>query len=292
MNISNLAIPVDRLRPQGSLEDGITIAQEMGITATTFFGIPKPYRSGESIISFLWDELDRPTRQAIHRVRNAFKRAVIHAPFRDVPLVSSNPYIEQETRRQLLMSVRAAGALELEAVTIHAGLPLGMARDEFNERLIDALWMLGEEATSVGTKIGLENWRYPATPEDHLYLLETVNHPAVGATLDIGHIAYWFQNEGVYGLQDDADVQEYHRRLYNFIEHLGSHIIHIHVHDVRAADLKDHRPAGTGIIDYPTVIQRLDAVGFDGVMLFEVASSEDAEGALQSSVQTLLQAMA
>jgi sugar phosphate isomerase/epimerase len=190
------------------------------------------------------------------------------------------------------MSITAAQALDLEAVTIHAGLPIRhMALDEFRARLVDVLQQLGEAAARAGTRIGLENWRYPDNPEEHLRILEMVNHPNVGATLDIGHIAYWFQNEGTMGLTNKDDEAEYHRRLYSFIEALGPRIVHVHVHDVRAADLADHRGLGRGFLDIEGIVAALDRVGFDDVLLFEIHQSEFAESVTKSA-QRVLAAMA
>ena len=289
MNIANLAVQIHKLS-DNSLWEGVEIAHDMGVSAMTFFGMPRPYTPGEPTVAFLWDELDRPTRNAVERLRSKFDGAVIHAPFVQTPLVSPNPHIERESRRQLLMSVRAAGALGLEAVTVHAGLPTGMTQEEFDPRLVEFLQILGEEAERAGTKIGLENWRYPATPEDHIRLLEAVDHPAVGATLDVGHICYWFENEGITALTDETAVANYQARLHTLIDQIGPHIVHVHLHDVHPNPLRDHRQVGTGMIDFAPVVQQLVKYGFDGVMLFELGEADQRQ-AQAESVRLLVEAM-
>lgn len=290
MNITNLAVQIHKLSDI-SLWEGVEIAHDMGVSAMTFFGMPRPYISGEPTVAFLWDELDRPTRKAVEQLRSKFDRAVIHAPFVQTPLVSPNPHIERESRRQMLMSVRAAGALGLEAVTVHAGLPTGMTQEEFDPRLIEFLQILGDEAERAGTKIGLENWRYPATPEDHIRLLTAVDHPAVGATLDVGHVCYWFENEGTTALADSDAIKQYQARLHQLIDKIGPYIVHVHLHDVHANPLRDHRQVGTGIIDFAPVMEQLLNYSFDGVMLFELAEA-DQQQAQAASVRLLVEAMA
>jgi sugar phosphate isomerase/epimerase len=153
------------------------------------------------------------------------------------------------------------------------------------------LQILGDEAERNDTKIGLENWRYPATPEEHLRLLTAVDHPAVGATLDVGHICYWFENEGTKGLMDAAAIADYQQRLHTFIDRIGPHIVHIHLHDVHPNPLRDHRKVGTGIIDFAPVMRQLQALNFDGVMLFELGEL-DQQQAQAASVKLLTRAMA
>ena len=291
MNNQNLALQLGQFR-LASAEEAIAAAQALGVGAIGFGGSPYPMMTGKPVYSFLWDELDSTRQAELQAVRAAFARGVIHAPFVDTPLVSSNPYIERESHRQMLMSVHAAQDLALETVTVHAGLPAkNMTMDEFRNRLVQVLQWLGEAAAAANTKIGLENWRYPYAPEEHLRILEMVDHPNVGATLDVGHIVYWLQHEGVTALHSPAEFEDYHRRLYHYIETLGPRIVHVHMHDVRAADLVDHRGVGRGFLDIDNIVAALHAVKFEGVMLFEIIEPDFATAATES-VLRLQQAMA
>jgi sugar phosphate isomerase/epimerase len=149
---------------------------------------------------------------------------------------------------------------------------------------------LGDEAQRAGTIIGVENWRYPADPEQHCALLDTVDHPAVAATLDVGHIVYWLQRDGVVALCDSDAIAGYHQRLCALIDALGKRIVHVHVHDVQPEPLLDHRPIGSGIIDFPAIISRLDHFGYDGLLLLELAGAPPLP-VWQQSVQHLVAAM-
>jgi sugar phosphate isomerase/epimerase len=291
MNSNNLALQLGAFRLP-TADEAIQAAHALGVGAVGFAGAPVPMIEGKPLYSFLWDELKPARQEALRATRRAFGRGVIHAPFVDTPLVSSNPYIERESHRQMLMAVAAAKALELEAVTVHAGLPAkNMTMAEFRNRLVNVLQSLGEAAATANTRICLENWRYPCDPTEHLHILEMVDHPNVGATLDVGHISYWFQHEGVTGLHSAAELADYHRRVYQFIDTLGQRIVHVHMHDVRAADLADHRGIGRGFLDIDNIIAALHQVAFDGVILFEIAEPDFAVAAAES-VQRLQQAMA
>lgn len=289
MDQRNIAASIRRLS-DGPVTDAVSRAKALGFSAITFSGNPTPDASS---LSFYWPDLEDEARDQLRSVRRKFDRAVIHAPFVDVPFVSVNPYIERESLRQVLGAVEAAGALDLEAVTIHAGIPhYSIPDDEFINRLVPVLRQLGDAAAENGTKIGVENWRYPADPDQHSALLDAVDHPAVGATVDLGHIAYWYKRDGIHSLADQTAAEEYNARLLRLIDRLGERIVHIHAHDVRPEDIEDHRPAGTGIIDFEAAIERLEGIGFDGLLLLEVKpDGADYQSVIVSSRDRLLQAM-
>jgi len=290
VDASNIAVAAANLSSR-SLAEALARARALGFEAITFGGNPTDHTPDSPSLDFLWDELDAAGRAKMLAARRAFARAVIHAPFHDLTLVSINRSIERESLRQMLSAVEAAGALELELVTVHAALPSAkLTPAEHRDRLVRALRTLGDAAAAAGTRIGVENWRYPATPDEHVALLDAVAHPAVGATLDVGHIAYWYQRDGVTSLPDAAAVAAYNARLLGFIDRLGERIWHLHVHDVRPADLRDHRTVGSGIIDFAAVCARLDRLGFDGLLLLELAEP-DYEQAVRASREHLLRAM-
>lgn len=284
MDQSNIAISLERLAP---LPQAVHAARELGIDAITFAGTARPYTPGQPALAFLWDELDPATQAATSEVRAAFTRGVIHAPFVDIHMVSANAHIQSESLRQIHQSIHAAGELDLEVVTVHAPLPIrGMDHAVFRRRVALTLRELGNAAEAAGTRIGLENWRYPCDPTEHAALLEEVDHPAVGATLDVGHIAYWFQHEGVASLNDEAAVADYQQRLEAFVMRLGSQIIHLHIHDVHPATLQDHRTVGSGIINYAPIFAALASENFDGVLLLELGEA-DFPAAVRDSIAHL-----
>lgn len=289
MDMHNIAVAVPKLAPE-SLEAAVARARALGFTAITFGGTPADDISG---LSFLWDDLDDSQKAELLAIREQFSRAVIHAPYVDMPLVSVNPLVERESLRQILASVRAAGALNLETVTIHTGLHHhSISRNQFVRRLVAPLRLLGEAAAACGTRICVENWQFPADPDEHSGLLEAVDHPAVGATVDLGHIAYWYRRDGVTALRDRVAIEEYNARLLRLIDRLGDRIWHIHAHDVTPAPLTDHNPIGTGIIDYEAVLEHLGRIGFDGLFMIELREGNgNYEQALIASRDRLLQAM-
>src|SRR5947207_12753092 len=100
---------------------------------------------------------------------------------------------------------------------------------------------LGDAAAEAGTLIGLETG-YPSRYQQFLDLVREVDHRAVGACVDIGHVAL-LQASGPRG--SDEVVRNYNRNLVLLCRELGERLVHMHLHDVRKADWREHRKRGT-----------------------------------------------
>ena len=131
-------------------------------------------------------------------------------------------------RRVCAAMIEAAGALGATRLVVHGGVwhtPLPEAELARLRRLeVESLAGLAEHAARHGVTIALENLPpLPSLPFTHdaFALAEqvaAVNHPAVGATLDIGH-AY---------MQATARQQD----LAATLAALSPHIVHIHLQDM------------------------------------------------------------
>lgn len=270
-----------------SLDGAISAALSLGFDAITFHGQAGEYyerRSGlvppvhGTAPGFDWDSLDEGTREHLIVARRGFARAAIHAPVWDLPIVSCNPSVESEAMRQNLSTIRAAGALALEVVTVHA-VPRGWVQeDAFMKRLVANLRVLGEEAERQGTRVGVENVHFPADPGEHADLLSRVDHPAVGATVDVGHVALWFLRDGIARLPEPDGADWFNDRLLRLIDSLGERIVHMHLQDIALPEMNDqHLPPGRGIIDFDAVIKRLGGWGYEGLLELELVPVADIE---------------
>lgn len=287
MNTMKIALAAVSL-PNRSLEDALAIAYQQGYEAICVFGATNMRHSGGLLPGFFWNELNAGDRQKLKQAVSPFSAGAVHAPFQDLPLVSTNKYIEQEAIRQITWSIQAAAELNLEIVTVHASAPARMPKDQVLDHAIANMRKLGDEAQKYGVRLGLENVIYPTDPHEYVELLDAIDHPAVGATLDVGHIAFWLKRDGITRLEGETGAAFYNACLEQMIDQLGKRIIHLHIHDVRLPDIRDHRAVGRGIIDFPMVIQKLRALSFSGMLEFELEEPDD-EQASEDSRQCLLQ---
>lgn len=158
-----------------------------------------------------------------------------------------------ETKRALALATRTP----VQVLVVHLGLPdsllptpSGNSRDALRRSLME----IAEAADAVGVRVALEN--IPAamsTPESIVALLDDeLELPALGACLDFGHAH-------LMGGVMDA------------IETMGDVLIATHVHDNHGAS-DEHLAPFDGTIDWLAALTGLQKVGYDGVLMLEVAA--------------------
>jgi sugar phosphate isomerase/epimerase len=220
----------------------------------------------------------------------SFAHTSVHAPFVDAPLFTYNRRIAQEALRQVEACIAVAGRLGMRTVAVHAN-PRGQldARDYWDD-MVRVFRELGDAAAEAGTQVGLETG-YPNRYQQFLDLVRDIDHPAVGACVDIGHVAF-LQESGPRGT--DEGVATYNRNLEALCRELGPRLVHMHLHDVRKDDWRDHRQLGTGVIDLPALARTLTEIDYGGLMQFELEepNQEPALLASRAALETAVDALA
>jgi sugar phosphate isomerase/epimerase len=212
-----------------------------------------------------------------------FAHTSVHAPFVDAPLFTYNRRIAAESFRQVEACIAVAGRLGMRAVAVHANARGQLDAADYWADMLAVFRRLGDAAAAAGTLVGLETG-YPRRYRQFLDLVLGIDHPAVGACVDIGHVAF-LEESGP--RSTDEGVANYNRNLVRLCRDLGPKLVHMHLHDVRMADWRDHRALGTGVIDLPALVAVLREIGYAGLMQFELEEPEQ-ENALVASRAALL----
>jgi sugar phosphate isomerase/epimerase len=195
----------------------------------------------------------------------------LHAPFHDHNVASIYLPIEEAVARLLQDTVKLAGFLEAETLTIHPGVIYMHVNYQryipaAKQATVGLMRRLVQPARDYGVKIGFENmtaglkqcWQIKlGTTEKEL--LEVVdNVDGLGVTLDPGHCH-------VNG-QDAA----------KFAATLGRRIIHVHLSDNHGKQ-DEHLEPGEGTIDYASLTRTLSSNGYRGDMTLELEPPVQAE---------------
>ncbi len=203
-------------------------------------------------------------------------RATVHSTMYDVNLATLNPYLHKANIQCYKKFIDMAAAVEAEILVVHDGhLPLEYAhhpqKDQYMESarqaLGEALIALGDYGARKGVKIALENappgnhhasliWN----PENHVAFLQTLNHPAVGALLDIAHASLHRLNITAY------------------LHAIRPFLIEIHAHN-NHGESDDHLGLHEGVIDYLNILQHPDVQ--DVPIIMEIKSYDEILATLQ-----------
>lgn len=188
-------------------------------------------------------------------------------------LVSPEAQGRQRRIDFLRRAIDAAAQLGSECVSLWSGARRDAACDEaLLERLAEGLRVVLRHATDSGVMLGFE-------PEPGMFidtlrafhrLLQWIDAPHLGLTLDIGHL--WCQGE---------------LPLVDQIARWGPRIVNVHIEDMKAG-VHEHLMFGEGEIQFPPVLEALARAGYRGPLHVELSRhSHEAPQAAQRAYDFL-----
>ncbi|MBN1640138.1 MAG: sugar phosphate isomerase/epimerase [Anaerolineae bacterium] len=163
----------------------------------------------------------------------------------------------------LSRQIEVAARLGIRVLVIHPGGRWRAAttgeRDWVRARNVEAFRRLGDQAGAHGMRIGLENLMRPGAsmPYEMLDLLDAIDHPAIGITLDTSHA-------NVVGLDLPTTVGAF-----------GPYLIATHISDNDGSG-DQHLTPGNGDIDWPPVVRALREADYHGLFDFEIPGERHA----------------
>jgi sugar phosphate isomerase/epimerase len=256
-----------------ALEDGF----DLGLRCVELLAFAGYRHTAGELAGRFFDRLTGTEQDDLARQIAPFDHVAVHAPFWDVAPFAPNPTTRSAAREQLLDTVRVAGAIGAETVTTHVIPPVSRDLAAFRADVIDFYREVGDAAAAEVT-VTIETG-YPAGIDEFAVLIHDIDHPAVGANVDVGHLRGLLDDEQ----REPGAVGEAYNAL--LMRHLGSlegRIYHMHLHDVQAEGLRDHRECGTGIIDYAAIFRMLLEQGYEGLMTFELEEPQAVESLRRS----------
>jgi sugar phosphate isomerase/epimerase len=172
---------------------------------------------------------------------------------------------------ECIAALQIARTIPFRFLVVHLGVPDELKPPaDANARLAAerSLEEIAEAATPLGVQVAVEVIpnKLSAAPalvrlvEDDLELPP----PGVGMCLDMGH---------AFLMGDLVDA----------IETVSGELVTTHVHDNRGRG-DDHLAPFDGTIDWPTALMSLEKVGYDGLIMFELANTSTPRAVLEKSV--------
>jgi sugar phosphate isomerase/epimerase len=266
--------------------EAIERAAELGFRSIELLSV-EGSRHGIGLLPGIWlDGISADDLARLGRALAPFAHTSVHAPFVDAPLFTYNRGIARESLRQVEACVEVAGQLGLRAVAVHANRRALLDARDYWDDMVAVFRRLGDAASAAGTVVGLETG-YPDRFDQFVDLVRAIDHPAVGATVDVGHVAFLLES-GPRGTAEGAAA--YNRNVVELIRALGERVVHAHLHDVRRADWRDHRALGTGMLDLPAMVAAFRAIGYEGLLQIELEepAQEEALAASRRALEALL----
>jgi sugar phosphate isomerase/epimerase len=216
-------------------------------------------------------------RLHLHSVIETGARFLLDPRRKHQPTLLSAKSSERQQRLDFLIrAVDIAERLEATAVSLWSGAPTNQEpEDVWMDRLVDGCKHLSDYAAKRSVRIAFE-------PEPGMFidtmprfaaLLERVDHPNFGLTLDIGHLH----------CQGEMPIAEH---LVRWADRLWN----VHIEDMRRG-VHDHLMFGDGEIEFGPVLGTLETFGYHrGVHVELSRHSHDAVETARRALQFLRQA--
>lgn len=261
-----------------SLEQAIGILMDMGFKTVEFLAFAGARHSIGELAGFWFGKLTDEEKENLKNTVSSFQHISIHAPFIHVPLITHNDDIRTVAIRQVKDAIDSAAYLGGSTTVVHMNPKPSSSMHQYWDEMVNICRTLGGHAMEKGILVGVETG-FPPGVEDYTNLINAIDHPAVGAAVDVGHVR---DSVAVNIRSTDSGVQQFNDNLIEIVSSLDNKVFHFHLHDVRLHDWRDHRSVGTGIIDFPRLFSYLIGSGYDHLMTFEL-EEEDIERALAQS---------
>lgn len=264
--------------PNRSLAEAARIGRELGFAVIEILAFADYRHSQGDLAGLYFDRLTRTQRALLEDVAAEFEHVSVHAPFWDIAPFAPNPGIREESRRQLRASVEVGAAIGAATITTHVITRHGYGFAEYRDDVIAFYRELGDIAAAHGVTVTIETG-FPREIDEFAALIHDIDHESVGANVDVGHLRGLMSPSQQ---QSDDAAAVYHELLQWHVEALGTKVYHLHLHDIRASDFRDHREYGSGILDLRPVLRRLLELDYRGLAVFELEEPDDVP-ALQRS---------
>ncbi len=216
-------------------------------------------------------KLGAEDREKVRKSIRRFRHRSIHLPFGGMVVVGDDEALVSRSRRTMEEAFETAAFLEVETAVIHC-IPPRTKGDAWKE-LVELYHGWAEKTKPLGFRLALETG-YPRSVRDFVRFIRDVDHPNLGATIDVGHQIGYPEFRKRFGKKipnSPEAYRAYNDVLHELIDRLGAKLWHFHIHDIDPTIWKEHKPVVHGVIDYPRLFAKLKQTGFGGLMIFEIA---------------------
>lgn len=265
--------------PNRTLTQALECGADLGMGTVELLSFADYRHTAGDLAGLYFDRLSVSEVGDLRALVSDFDNVSVHAPFWDIGPFSPNPGIREESRRQLVETLRISGGIGAKTATTHVVPRQGYQWHEYRDDVISFYRDLGDVADEAGITVTIETG-YPREIDEFAALIHDIDHEQVGANIDVGHLRGLLDE----GQRDPAVIaEEYNALLAEHVQTLDDRIYHLHLHDVHAQDVRDHRECGTGIVDYEALFTMLLDRDYEGLAVFELEATEDDVGALRRS---------
>ncbi|MFN7934246.1 MAG: sugar phosphate isomerase/epimerase family protein [Bryobacteraceae bacterium] len=255
-----------------SFEQAVRLLKEIGFPVIEIQAMGVPEATAGAFPGFRFGELSGAQKTAMKSLLKGVPHITSHLPYTGLEYFARDKEVAAAAVRVVDEAIDGSAYFGAKMAVLHPKQGKGFTDEEQWAPMVEQIRKWGDRARGLGMKIGLETG-YPASVTDFVRLIREVDHPFVGATIDVGHQGRY--KELVAKVPPEKRGTAEGIRAYNdttlaIIEGLGAKTFHFHIHDIEPETWKEHKPLGTGFVDYERLYALLERIGYKGYFIFEI----------------------
>jgi sugar phosphate isomerase/epimerase len=221
-----------------------------------------------------------------------FRRITTHLPYIGLSPFAADRQLAEHSAGKIRSAMEATSFFGAELAVLHVIAPKDRPLAEAWPIMVRQIREWGDYAARHNFKLAFETG-FPASIAEFVRLAREIDHKAVGCTIDVGHQHGYKELVAKVKPEDRASpagIRAYNDTTNEIIDALGEKVFHLHVHDIDPATWAEHKPIGTGFVDYPRLIANLRRIGYRGLLMLEIGGPESEIEALLADSKRKLEA--
>lgn len=221
---------------------------------------------------FQFDRISEAEKPAVKAALRPFAHVTTHLPYTGLDYFAADEAVAEAAVKVVDTALEGSAYFGARMAVLHPKTGTGQTLESQWPVMLKRFRRWGDMAAKHGMRIGLETG-YPQSIRDYVRLVKEVDHPAVGATIDVGHQSQYAELVARVRPEErstPAGIKAYNDTTLAIVEALGKKVFHFHVHDIDPATWKEHQPLGSNFVDYRRLFALLNKIGYQGCLVFEI----------------------
>ena len=253
-----------------SLDDAIAKLLDMGFYTIELLAWEGAVHSQGELAGYGFDDMSPAERDRLRAAVEPFGHVATHLPFVEMPLFTYNRPLAAFVKEQFKVGIEGTGFLGGETATLHVWPRAQRDVHEYWSDMVDTFRELADHGARWDVKVAIETM-FPRSIDEFVGLIADVDRPNFGANVDVGHLTGCTDVRATAADRGTpAAEQRYMECLLRLLGRLGDKLFHLHLHDVRREDWRDHRATGRGFLDFDAIMAKLVEMGYPHLLTFEL----------------------
>ena len=255
-----------------SLSQAIQLIKVLQFEVIEIHPMGRPQPTPKVFPGFQFDQLTSAEKSQIRAQLKPFKQITTHLPYSGLNWLSANPQEKQKAIQTVDIALEGSAYFGARTAVLH---PQTLTQETWKARqgeYTEAILRWATNAAKLGVKIAVETG-FPHSIDDFVSLIQSINHPNLGATIDVGHQGRFIELTSKIPAESrslPASIKAYNDTTNTILARLGPKVFHLHVHDIDPETWVEHKPLVHNFVDYPRLYQTLASIDYKGSLALEI----------------------